>query len=138
MRLSVANGAVRTSRTLTFRYTVIDAPISYFWNFFIPYTVVGNLSADKLRASWHVTLTCQGAGCPVKRATLKIRRGTASATGVLNGAHLRVGTIVQIIVSAPNAVAEVVRFQIVSDRLPRTTSLCQTPGQRAPGACHHP
>ena len=83
-----------------------------------------------------MTVTCRGSGCPISRASVKIRGGRASATAALQGAHLRPGTVVQLAISAPNAVSEVLRFVIASGALPRTTALCQTPTQRAPGACY--
>jgi hypothetical protein len=133
--LSVADGAGRASHKVAFRYTVINAPIDYFWNYFATYSLVGNLSASKLRGSWRVTLSCQGGGCPVKQTRLKVRDGTASANALLKGAHLKPGTVVQMTISAKNAVAEVLRFTVVSSKLPRVTALCQTPDARTPGSC---
>lgn len=133
--LSIANGAVRSTRRVSFRYTVIGAPIDFFWNYRPAFTFVGNLTASKLKPSWHVTLSCQGGGCPFKQTTIKIHRGAAVATTALRGAHLRPGTIVQMTISAKNAVAEVLRFTIVSNKLPRVAALCQTPDARTPGTC---
>jgi alpha-tubulin suppressor-like RCC1 family protein len=133
--LSIANGAARSTRRVSFRYTVIGAPIDFFWNYRPAFTFVGNLTASKLKPSWHVALSCQGGGCPFKQTTIKIHRGAAVATTALSGAHLRPGTIVQMTISAKNAVAEVLRFTIVSNKLPRVTALCQTPDARTPGTC---
>jgi hypothetical protein len=135
VRLVVTNAGARTIQKTTFRYGLIRAPIDYFWNYRPAYTFIGNLSAGQLRRSWHVTLTCQGGGCPLKRTALKIHGGKASATAALKGAHLRPGAIVQLTISGANDVAEVLRFTIVPDALPTTTALCQTPDQHAPGAC---
>ena len=135
VKLAITNSGKRTTQKTTFRYGLIRAPIDYFWYFRPGYSFVGNLGASNLRRSWHVTLTCQGGGCPLKRTALKIHGGKTSATAALKGAHLRPGAIVQLKISGANEVAEVLRFTIVPNALPRTTALCQTPNQRAPGAC---
>jgi alpha-tubulin suppressor-like RCC1 family protein len=134
--VSLSTDGRHTARTTRFRYAIIRAPIDYFWNFRPGYTFVGNLDATGLKSSWKVTVTCRGGGCPISRASVKIRGGRASATAALQGAHLRPGTVVQLAISAPNAVSEVLRFVMASGALPRTTALCQTPVQRAPGACY--
>ncbi len=135
--LSIAGGRTHSSRRVSFRYTVINAPIDFFWNYRRSYTFVGKLRASGLKPAWHVSLSCRGGGCPLRRTTIAIHHGAASATAALAGAHLRLGTVVQLTVSARNAVAEVLRFTIVSNRLPDTTALCQTPDERRPGLCHH-
>jgi alpha-tubulin suppressor-like RCC1 family protein len=135
VKLAITNSGERTTQKTTFRYGLIRAPIDYFWNYRRSYTFVGNLSVSALKRSWHVTLTCQGGGCPVKRKALKIHGGKTSATAALKGVHLRAGAIVQLTISGANEVAEVLRFTVVPNALPRTTALCQTPDQHAPGAC---
>jgi alpha-tubulin suppressor-like RCC1 family protein len=135
VKLVITNSRERTTQKTTFRYGLIRAPIDYFWNYRSGYSFVGNLSASSLRRSWHVTLTCQGGGCPLKHTALKIHGGKTSATAALKGAHLRPGAIVQLTISGANEVAEVLRFTIVPNALPQTTALCQTPNQRAPAAC---
>ena len=134
--VSLSTDGRHTAGAVRFRYAIIRAPIDYFWNFRPGYTFVGNLDARGLKSSWHVTLTCRGGGCPISRAAVKISGGRASATSALQGAHLRPGAVVQLAVSAPNAVSEVLRFVMASGALPRTTALCQTPTQHAPGACY--
>jgi alpha-tubulin suppressor-like RCC1 family protein len=134
--LSIADGASASTRDVTFHYTIINAPVDYYWKYTRSYTFIGHLLAEKLPSSWHVTLSCHGGGCPLKHAAVTIHDGTATATPALKGAHLRTGAVVQLTVSARNAVAEVLRFQMLSNQLPRTTALCQTPDRRAPGACH--
>jgi alpha-tubulin suppressor-like RCC1 family protein len=135
VKLAITNSGKRTTQKTTFRYGLIRAPIDYFWYFRPGYSFIGNLGAGNLRRSWHATLTCQGGGCPLKRTALKIRGGRTSATATLKGAHLRPGAIVQLTISGADQVAEVLRFTIVPNALPRTTALCQTPDQHAPGAC---
>jgi alpha-tubulin suppressor-like RCC1 family protein len=124
------------ARTARFRFAIIRAPIDYFWNFRPGYTFIGNLNAGSLKPSWHVILTCHGGGCPVSHVALAIHGGRASGTRALQGARLRPGAVVQLAISAPNAVSEVLRFVMASGRLPRTTALCQTPDQPRPVACH--
>jgi alpha-tubulin suppressor-like RCC1 family protein len=136
VRLAITSAGKRSTRKATFRYGLIRAPIDYFWYSRPGYSFIGNLSASSLRRSWHATLTCRGGGCPLKRTALKIHGGRTSATAALKGAHLRPGAVVQLTISGANEVAEVLRFVMASGALPRTTALCQTPTQRAPGACH--
>jgi alpha-tubulin suppressor-like RCC1 family protein len=135
VKLMIASSGKRTTQKTTFRYGLIRAPIDYFWFFRPGYSFIGNLAASQLQRSWHATLTCQGGGCPLRHAALKIHGGRTSATAALKGAHLRPGAIVQLTISGANEVAEVLRFTIVPNALPRVTSLCQTPDQRTPGAC---
>ena len=134
--LSITNGPARSARRVTFRYAIIDAPIDYYWKYTPRYTFIGHLLAKQLPSSYHVSLSCHGGGCPLRHAAVTIHGGVATATPALKGAHLRTGAVVQLTVSARNAVAEVLRFTIASNRLPETTALCQTPDQRAPAACY--
>jgi alpha-tubulin suppressor-like RCC1 family protein len=134
--VKLSTGGRGAARLTHFHYTIIRAPIDYFWNFGATYTTVGNLNASQLSPSWHVALTCHGGGCPLSHVALKIHGGRASATSALRGAHLRPGAVLQLAISAPNSVTEVLRFVIAPGHLPRTSALCQTPTQHAPGACY--
>jgi hypothetical protein len=49
--------------------------------------------------------------------------------------HLSPGTKVEVQITAPNEVGELVVFTIVSGRSPKESFLCPPPGARTPSAC---
>jgi hypothetical protein len=61
--------------------------------------------------------------------------GEANLQSALRRARLRVGTKVELGVSAPKTIGKVARYTPHSRRSPRVQTLCLTPAARTPGRC---
>ena len=86
-----------------------------------------------------VTVTCRGHGCPPKRKLKRItvRRGgrTLNLRRLFTGVHLRRGVVVQIAVTKPKTIGEVVRFTVTKAPKVVRKDLCLRLGAKKPGAC---
>jgi len=90
------------------------------------------LSVREAPAAATLELRCAGRGCPRRRIT---RRGaSANFAPALRRARLRVGTVVEVRVTAPGAIGRVVRFTVAKQRV-RVATLCLAPGATAPARC---
>jgi hypothetical protein len=77
-------------------------------------------------------LRCTGRGCPRTRIT---RRGTtANFAPALKRSRLRIGSVLEVRVTAPGTIGRVVRFTVAKRRV-RTATLCLPPGASAPARC---
>jgi hypothetical protein len=70
-----------------------------------------------------------------KRRVRPNRRGRANMIGLLRGRELSLGTVVEVRVTARNAVAVITRYRVVSWKAPRKTVVCLRPGEKRPGRC---
>ena len=78
----------------------------------------------------------QKKGCPFKRKSATAgAKGAVSLTRRFKGARLKPGAVVEVRVSAPAAVAKVLRIRIRARKAPKRTTLCLRPGARKPGGC---
>jgi hypothetical protein len=83
--------------------------------------------------SVHVTVTCDGRGCPFKlRRKITDRYGEVSLTKLFKGRQLRQGTRVEVFVAAPNMITKVTRFDIRRGVTPTGKSLCVPVGRLEP------
>jgi Putative metal-binding motif len=80
--------------------------------------------------------------CRVRRCAMRKRRsvavgssGRASLTRLFRRRRLRVGTVVEVRITAPNMVGKVVRYRTRRGALPRDRVLCLPPGARKPSRC---
>jgi hypothetical protein len=80
-----------------------------------------------------IRLSCRGRPCKLRRRTVKAsRNGTASLTRAFKRRRLRAGTVVEVRITAPNAIGKVVRYKTVRGKLPRSRTLCLPPGAKRP------
>ena len=132
----------------------VTSPVAHFWVAFKRFTRMRALTVRRVPAGGTVQVGCRGRGCPIKRRTLRFATGATAArlvrffnrrvkkrgsrTARMKRAKLRVGTTVEVRITAPNAIGKVVRFRTRSRRLPAVTSLCHATGGPAaalmPGA----
>lgn len=133
MKLS---GSVSATRSVQFRYAVIDATISYGFSYGSGVLTVNELTPETLPRHATITLLCHGRGCPfATRVITSVRGGLLKLAGQFHGARLRPGDTIEIDVTAPSSVGQITRFTLVRSAYPRTATQCLAPGARHPTAC---
>ena len=129
-------GTATAKRTVTFKYGVIRISPSYTWTFSKTFSYAIELSLSRLPKGSKVTLSCHGRGCPFSKKSFSApKNGKLALASVLKKRHLSPGSKVQIQITAPNEVGEVVLFTIISGKSPKETFLCMPPGARTPSTC---
>ncbi|MGH2893465.1 MAG: virginiamycin B lyase family protein, partial [Solirubrobacteraceae bacterium] len=130
------SGTASGTRTLAFKYSVINISPSFTWHFSKTSAFATELGLSHLPEGSKVTLTCMGRGCAISKKTFNApKRGKLALAPALKKRALPVGSIVQIRITASNAVGEVVVFTVVAGRSPTESFRCLPPGARAPSAC---
>ena len=84
-------------------------------------------------ATVHVSCTGKRKGCPKSRTFTTNSRGSVSLTKMFRK-RLRVGAVVYVAVTTPNAVGKVRKLSIRRDAV-RGQTLCQAPGAAEPSSC---
>ncbi|MET0782180.1 MAG: hypothetical protein ABWZ16_11755, partial [Microbacterium sp.] len=121
------------------RYTallLIRSRIGHVWAFNSRATTLVRLVVKDLPAAARIALRCRGAGCPFQRRVVRPRRGRrAVLTGRFRGARLTPGSVVEIRITAPDAIGKVSRFTIRSNAVPTLADRCLPPGRKRPVKC---
>lgn len=94
-------------------------------------TLVSSWPIKKIPSGGTVKVICHGGGCPFNQHVYRNK----SHVSILQGARLRVGTTVQVIVNAPFSVGEVLTATIESLAAPKEALSCLPPGAGAPLKC---
>jgi hypothetical protein len=116
--------------------TRLQARVVYRWGLGVKWSRVVQLSVRDAPKGARVTLRCSGGGCPFKTRAKKLPNGRAELAKAFRQRRLKKGAVVDVVISAPQLVAKVVRFTVVGKRkLPRQQQLCRPPGVRAPQVC---
>jgi Ca2+-binding RTX toxin-like protein len=123
-------------------FTLIDATIASSFGVRGARTHVNALTVKRLPAGARVVLTCKppsGArrACPFRRIARSFtatRRRLALAPAFRDRA-LRVGTRLEIRVTAPEQIGKLLRFRTRDGALPRKRSRCLVPGAARPSRC---
>jgi hypothetical protein len=114
----------------------IRSKIGHVWAYSSRFTTVVRLLVKGVPTGARVKVRCSGRGCPFGRRTIRPdRRRRARATALFGGARLLPGTVVEVRVTAPEAIGRVGRFRIRSGAVPRLRELCLQPGNRKPSRC---
>jgi hypothetical protein len=133
--LSIA-GTTSLSRLLTFSYRRLYLSPAYQWAFSRTFAFATQLTLAGLPAKAHVALVCRGGGCPfAKKSFAAPKHGELALAPALGHQRLSVGATVDLEITAANTVGEVVRFTVLSNKLPKESFLCMPPGTRTPVAC---
>ncbi|WCB95084.1 hypothetical protein DSM104299_03826 [Baekduia alba] len=83
-----------------------------------------------------IRVRCREGSCAAKRADVRVKAArTAVRVKSLEQRLLRVGTIVEVFVTAPHRIGKYTRFTIRRDATPARTDLCLSPGRTRPTAC---
>ncbi len=129
-------GTASAKKTVTFKYGVIRISPSYTWAFSKTFSYALELSLSHLPKGSKVTLSCHGHGCPFAKKTFTTPKNSKLALAeALKKRHLTPGSTVQIQITAPNVVGEVVIFTVISGKQPSEKFLCLPPGGHRPSAC---
>ena len=113
----------------------VTASIVNSWRVKDGRTIVRRLGVREAPAGAIAEVRCHGERCPWEKRS--------KATGARGGARLghwfkrglRAGTVIEVRVTAPNAVGKVARYRLRRTKLPRVHRLCLPPGARRPGPC---
>ncbi|MFL5865044.1 MAG: hypothetical protein ACJ780_30490 [Solirubrobacteraceae bacterium] len=129
-------GSTSATKIVTFSYGRLRVVPVYQWAFSKTFAFATQLTLSGLPRKSHVALVCAGHGCPfAKRTFTAPRRGKLQLAPALKQRHLRVGSTVDVRITALNDIGEVVRFTVVPGKLPRESFLCLPPGARRPSVC---
>jgi hypothetical protein len=83
-----------------------------------------------------VTVGCRKHRCKFRRRTVATgANGGATLTRMFKRRRLRVGTVVEVRITAPNAIGKVVRYTIRRRALPGSRVMCLPPGVERPTRC---
>jgi hypothetical protein len=129
-------GSAPTSKTITFSYGRLHVQPTFEWAFSKTFAFATQLTIGSVPKGAHVALVCKGRGCPFSRHTYATpKHGKLQLAPALKQRHLKVGTTVDVQITATNDIGEVVRFTVLSGKLPKESFLCMPPGARTPSAC---
>lgn len=84
-----------------------------------------------------VAVTCRGRGCPFKsrRTELKGNAKPVRLTAIFKGRKLRVGTRIEIRITAAGAIGKYVSYTVRRSKVPRRRTACLSPGDTKPVKC---
>lgn len=127
------------SRSVDANFTArrITSPVAASW-LVGGRTRVKQLEVREVPNEAKVQVRCNGRGCAFSKKTAKAA-GTIDPTvglkGFFKGRRLRVGTTIEIRVTAPNAIGKLVHYEVRRNKVPIRTIKCLPPGTRGPQAC---
>jgi hypothetical protein len=116
-------------------YPQIKAQITAAWAFARRSTKLLKLRLSHIPSGGAVHVICHGGGCPFARRMFKVKHGAASATDAFKDHRLKPKATVEIEITAPNSIGEVVILTIRTRKPPNATCRCMPPGTRGPIAC---
>ena len=100
------------------------------------YTTFTSMKVTKLRRGDRMRLTCKGAGCEMRKKTIRARKGgKLSLLRHLKGAQLRNGAVVQLRVTRPATIGRIGKWQIRAPKIPKITRTCVRPGAKKTSRC---
>ena len=127
------SGSASLTKKVAISLAVVRSPITFTWAFG-PTTTAQVLTVAKIPSKGSVSVTCHGGGCPFAKKHLTPHGGKVALAPLFKKA-LAPGAKIQIVISAPNAVAKVATFTIQSGKQPTVVDTCLPPGAKAPSRC---
>ncbi len=129
-------GTTSAKKTVTFSYGRLHISPSYTWAFASTFSYATELTLSGLPSKSKVTILCHGHGCPFSKRTFSApKHGKLALASALKRRHLSPHSTVELQITAPNIVGEVVLFTVISGKQPSEKFLCLPPGARNPSAC---
>jgi hypothetical protein len=118
------------------RLARLGATVSSAWSVMSRSAKVLRMNVRDAPPGARVTVLCRGSGrCPFRSRELTTNPdGEVSLTRLFRS-RLRVGTQLEVRVTAPNMIGKVVRYSIRRGRVPRGRTLCLPPGAAQPSGC---
>jgi hypothetical protein len=113
--------------------TRLTSTVSNTWVVNNKYGVVKRLVINDVASGATVTIRCAGKGCPFKsRRFAAGSRGTASATKAFAKSKLRIGTVLEVRITKPDAIGRVVTFTLKKRAVPKPVVRCLPVGATKP------
>jgi hypothetical protein len=110
--------------------------VNHEWLAFERYTRLQKLTVTGMPAGAGLALLCRGRGCPFAGKALAFPNGgKATLAKLFAHGKLRIKTVVELRITAPNEVGKLVRFTMRRRRPPRVSALCLPTGAQAPRDC---
>jgi hypothetical protein len=129
-------GTTPITKSITFSYRRLHVSPGFTWVITSAFTYAAKLTLPKLPRQARTTVICHGGGCPFSRRTFSTpKHGTLDLAPALKHRHLAPDANLEVEITAPNTVGEVVLFTIRSGGQPNETFLCLAPGGHSPRAC---
>jgi large repetitive protein len=120
----------------TFRLTrSFEIRVANVWQVRGARTALLDLTVRQVPRHGRVKVSCKGRGCAFKKKTAKVSHGVARLVKLFKKRTLSHGAVVEIRVSAPGAIARIVRFTMRRGKFPKRRDACLLPGASRPGAC---
>jgi hypothetical protein len=130
------SGTTSLSRSVTLSYGRLHILPAYEWAFSKTFAFATQLTLSGLPKGAHVTLLCDGHGCPFsKRSFAAPKHGKLQLAPALQQRALGLHSMVELQITATNDIGEVVVFTVVPGKLPTESFLCLPPGAHAASAC---
>jgi CSLREA domain-containing protein len=129
-------GTSSLTRSVTFSFGRLHISPAFTWAFGKSFSFATELTVSGLPKKSKVALICHGHGCPFSKRTFSApKHGKLLLAPALKQRHLSPHATVELDITAPNDVGEVVVFTIVSGKQPTEAFRCLVPGARTPTAC---
>ncbi len=139
------SGITVASRTITFAYPLVTPPPDTSW---VTWTWLGEpcgfcyttvdtsffFGIPHLLPTAEVSVRCTGAGCPHPRS-FRPSKHSVKLNGMFAGRRFGPGTVIQLLITAPNSVGRLVRWTMVAGAHPKRTVRCLPPGNRRTVVC---
>jgi hypothetical protein len=114
----------------------VVATVKTSWVFGRRSTRVKLMEVRNAPAGAAIALSCRGTACPFRRQTVLANAlGTRTLTRLFRPPRLRVGSRLEIAITASNMIGRVIRYRIRSSAFPRQQDRCLPPGAPRPVAC---
>lgn len=114
----------------------INSPVENAWNAQRSGTRVKRLEVSQVPTGGAVTVRCsRGRGsCAFKSKSIKKQR-KVKLTKLFRKRKLKLRTVVEINITAPQRIGKVIRFTVRKSRIPTKRTLCEPPGSPKPLPC---
>jgi putative metal-binding protein len=114
----------------------ITAGVTNLWSVTRRATRIVTLRVRDAPPGAAIRVTCRERKCKFRRHTTTAGpNGSAKLTRMFKRKRLRRGAVLEVRITAPNAIGKVVRYRIRRGKIPRARTLCLPPGARRPARC---
>jgi hypothetical protein len=119
-------------------FAELGALVNNQWAVFRTHTRLLALTVHNAARGTRIVLTCNGRGCPFRRARRVTVRRSSQRVVLTRGfrrARLRAGTRLRLSVTAPETIGRTYTYLVKRGELPRKTTVCRAPGASRGRAC---
>jgi hypothetical protein len=136
-------GSITATQTVV--YTLprlrVNTPADTWFNINLPcsgsqcYSRPDKVLITGLPAGTRISVSCQGQGCPFSHGSFTAHKHQFDLAPALRHSHLQPGTVVTVVLKAPNKIGVALRYTIQRGTGPLRIPLCLAPGTGRIGAC---